>query len=417
MKRSAVAALAAAGLVAWGLLDRRDRRAIAADPAWDELRATVPHEEQEVRSTDGTRIHVEIYGPKDAPVIVLLHGWTQAIRFWNYQIRDLTDRFRVVAYDQRGHGRSGVPGELGQHAEALGDDLEAVLRAFVPEPQRAVIAGHSMGGISIAAWAARYPESVARRAAAVAMVNTGVREVEEHVAMLGRRAGGKVNTRLLRPLLIAPLPLRRRIDPLAFRVARYVALGRGASPGLVAFVHENVVATTPRARAGVIRAFRGLDLSQALANLTVPVAVISGGDDRLFPAWHARFMASQLPNIVDYVEIRGSGHVSPLEMPAEVNRRLRRLATVYLASYAGSGPNEGGSGDASSGTEYTEAADSVEDSIEDSVDEAVADDGRASTAADPIVTVPLTVPPSSTRRRDARMSPTSVPEPPTVNRA
>src|SRR5437870_5230556 len=411
MKRSAIAVtLAATGLIAWKLQDRRDRRAVAADPAWADLHATLPHAEREVRSADGTRIHVQLYGPPDGPTIVLVHGWTQAIDFWNYQIRDLTDRFRVIAYDQRGHGRSGAPGALGQVPAALADDLEAVLETFIPDSQQALVAGHSMGGITIAGWAVRYPETVARRAAAVAMINTGVREIDEHVTVLGRRAGGRVNRVLLRPILTTPLPVRRRLDPLAFRVTRHFATGRNASAGLVAFVHELGVGTSARARAGVIRAFADLDLTPALANLTVPVAVISAGADRLFPAWHARVMASELPNIVDYVEIPGSGHVSPLEAPDEINRRLRRLATTYLESYAGSGPNEGGSGEVSSGTEYTEAAGVA-------VDDTSGDADLSSIAAAPMVTAPLTVPPSSTRRREARMSPTSVPEPPTVNRA
>ena len=418
MKRSrAAAGLAAAGLIAWVVQGRRDRRAVAADRATADLHAPLPHENGEARSADGTRIHVEVYGPPNAPTIVLVHGWTQAIRFWNYQIRDLSDRYRVVAYDQRGHGQSSPPGELGQVPAALGDDLEAVLQAFVPEPQRALIAGHSMGGITIAAWAGRHPESVARRAAAIAMVNTGVREVEQRATVLGRRAGARFNTVLLRPLLATPLQVPRRLDPVAFRVTRRIAAGRGASAGVVAFVHELAVGTTPHARAGVIRAFTGLDLTTALANLTVPTAVIGAGADRLFPAWHARFMASQLPNIVDYMEIAGVGHMSPLEAPEEVNRRLRRLATTYLESYAGSGPNEGGSGELSSGTEYTEAAGSTVDEASEAASGAGSDVDRSSATAAPMVTLPLTVPPSSTRSRDARMSPTRVPEPPTVNRA
>ena len=69
-------------------------------------------------------------------------------------IRALSERgFRVVAYDQRGHGHS-EPARGGDYAiERFGEDLEAVLSTCVPSGQRAVVAGHSLGAMSIAAWA------------------------------------------------------------------------------------------------------------------------------------------------------------------------------------------------------------------------------------------------------------------------
>lgn len=63
-----------------------------------------------VRSADGTRINVEEYGPQDAPTVVLIHGWTCKTLFWAPLIHELGGEFRVVAYDQRGHGRSETPG-------------------------------------------------------------------------------------------------------------------------------------------------------------------------------------------------------------------------------------------------------------------------------------------------------------------
>ena len=59
--------------------------------------------------SDGTRLHAEVFGPEDGYPIVLAHGITCAIRVWAYQIADLATDYRVIAYDHRGHGRSGVP--------------------------------------------------------------------------------------------------------------------------------------------------------------------------------------------------------------------------------------------------------------------------------------------------------------------
>lgn len=63
----------------------------------------------EVHSADGTRIHTEVFGPDDGYPIVLAHGITCAIRVWANQIADLARDYKVIAYDHRGHGRSGVP--------------------------------------------------------------------------------------------------------------------------------------------------------------------------------------------------------------------------------------------------------------------------------------------------------------------
>ena len=54
-------------------------------------------------------IHTEVFGPEDGYPIVLAHGITCAIRVWANQITDLARDYRVIAYDHRGHGRSGVP--------------------------------------------------------------------------------------------------------------------------------------------------------------------------------------------------------------------------------------------------------------------------------------------------------------------
>ena len=87
---------------------RRARRRALASPHRPAALALPPVRGQLVRSEDGTELHVETFGPADGPVVLLVHGWTCAIRFWNAQVRTLAKEFRVVAFDLRGHGRSGA---------------------------------------------------------------------------------------------------------------------------------------------------------------------------------------------------------------------------------------------------------------------------------------------------------------------
>src|ERR1700733_15166522 len=86
----------------------------------------------------------EVFGPEDSYPIVLAHGITCAIRVWAYQIAELAGDFRVIAFDHRGHGRSGIPRRGGYSLSHLAADVDAVLDATLRPGERAVIAGHSM---------------------------------------------------------------------------------------------------------------------------------------------------------------------------------------------------------------------------------------------------------------------------------
>lgn len=90
-------------------------------------------------------LHTRVFGPQDGYPIVLSHGFTCAIRVWDYQIADLTADYRVIAFDHRGHGRSGLPPRGGYSLSHLASDLDAVLEATLRPGERAVLAGHSMG--------------------------------------------------------------------------------------------------------------------------------------------------------------------------------------------------------------------------------------------------------------------------------
>src|ERR1700685_296536 len=104
-------ALAASGIAAAtagaAVLQRRHLRRISADPAFSILGAFAAGETLAVTSADGTELHTEAFGREAGPTIVLIHGWTEAIRYWTYVIAALQDEFRIVAYDLRGHGHSG----------------------------------------------------------------------------------------------------------------------------------------------------------------------------------------------------------------------------------------------------------------------------------------------------------------------
>ena len=318
----------------WETQRRLDARRIAADPEAAELERRPVGRAVEVVSADGTRLHAEVFGPDDAPTVVLAHGWLCSIRFWQYQLRDLSRDLRVVAYDQRGHGRSQAPHGGAYSADALADDLEAVLQATLPPGRRCVVAGHSMGGMTVVSWAGRFPDRVRERLAAAMLVSTGMGDLLAQAVILRPRWLAPVHAALSPHALGSSLPWPGSSTPLSHRLVRHFALDRSASPARVAFCERIVLECPAPVRGGFGRALSRLDLYESVPRLTVPTTVVVGETDRLTPPWHARRLAQSLPALVELVELPHVGHMAPVEAPDAVTARLRALVEDHLVAHA-----------------------------------------------------------------------------------
>ena len=328
MRRSTAAAIAGAGAAAWGAAALADRRRIRRDPAHAALCAPLHGRRVRVTGADGTELEAEVFGPEDAPAVVLAHGWTCARRFWTLQIQALAGEHRVIAYDQRGHGDSATPAGGDWSVEAIGGDLERVLDATLEPGERAVIAGHSLGGMTIAAWA-RTRGGAADRASAVAFLNTGMGDlIDEALLLRAPTPLAAVRGAAGRALLSASLPMPARSSPLAHRAVRAIAFGPGASPATVAFGERMVLECRREVRAGHGRTIAQLDLHDAAAHVDVPAVVVAGSRDRLTPPVHAERLAGDLPQLHRYVKVDGSGHMTPLERPQVVNELLTELSAA-----------------------------------------------------------------------------------------
>jgi pimeloyl-ACP methyl ester carboxylesterase len=284
-----------------------------------------------VVSADGTRIAYEEHGPRDAPLVVLSHGWTCSTRFWAPVLHRLGGDLRVVAYDQRGHGRSEVPGQRSRYStEALADDLEAVLERVVPAGQRAVLVGHSMGGMTLMAAAGR--PAVDERAAAVLLASTGSsRLVEGSMVCPAFVRGPRARAAFHRALLHSSAPLGPR-GPVLRAALKYGVLAPGAGRPEADATTRIVLACHRKPRAAWGHVLSSLDLDARLGQLTAPTAVLVGTADRLTPPAHAGRLAEALPNCLGVVELPGHGHMTPLEAPEAVAGTVRDLVRDHLAA-------------------------------------------------------------------------------------
>jgi pimeloyl-ACP methyl ester carboxylesterase len=324
----ASAAVGAGALAAGIALQQRFKKQIAEDPEREALADPPKGRSLEVRSPDGTVLHAELFGPEDGPTVVLAHGWTESLQYWIYQIRGLSERgLRVVAYDLRGHGDSHPAVDDDYSIDRFGEDLEAVLSTVLAEGAKAVIAGHSLGAMAIAAWAENH--DVHRHAAAAALINTGVGDlIAEQLLLPVPSIAQALNKAVaIHGFLGNRAPLPRFSTPLTAAGIRYIAFGPAATPAQVAFFERMLIACPPDVRANVGIAMSELELHDALPRLDVPTAVIAGEVDRLTPPSHACRIAEMLPTLERLTILDETGHMAPLERPSAVTRILLKLAS------------------------------------------------------------------------------------------
>ncbi|MET9783220.1 alpha/beta fold hydrolase [Nocardiopsis alba] len=284
-------------------------------------------QELQVHSADGTRLHVEVRGPADGPTVVLSHCWSTSLASWGPVVRRLDENLRVVLYDQRGHGRSQTPlTRAGYGTGKLADDLCAVLEATVPEGEKVLVAGHSMGGMTIMASA---PRAVFRdRVAAVLLTNTGCTDLARRSTAIP--LPGPLGTLGSRIFLTAPLPLGPA-NPVSARIFKYLVMGGGADKATrrlcARLVHD--CGGVPRGEWG--RVLTTLDLDDSVRRITAPTIVVGGTEDKLTPLWHARHIGDLVQNLEEVREIPGLGHMGPLEAPEVLAELVDKLVVAHVA--------------------------------------------------------------------------------------
>lgn len=293
-------------------------------------------ERSEITLADGVRLHVETSGPVDAPVtVVLLHGWCLDRRTWRQQVAALAEMGRkaprVIAYDTRGHGRSGATRLRSATLAQLGDDLAEVVRRFAPSGP-VVLAGHSMGGMTIMEYAHRHPGEFASRVAGLLFVSTTAEGhthtrygLPRHVATV-LRAGETLGAGLLaRSGAWCP---HRAVLPALRPALRWLLFG-DECPEDALRLTERSVARAPLRSIGGFRSSIGtqqrLDtLAQLAERGDMPAAALVGDQDRLTPPACAESIAGALP-CTELQVLPGGGHMLPLERPEAVSTALTTI--------------------------------------------------------------------------------------------
>ena len=286
-----------------------------------------------VTTDDGVPLHVEVdEGPKGALTVVFSHGFTARLAEWELQRAAVRDRARLVLWDQRGHGRSGWTRLTKATIDRTGRDLGNVLDATTPSGP-VVLAGHSMGGMSILALARQRPEVFGSRVVGVFLLATSAGGLVQ-TGLLGRLITVVRRTGLL-PLYLrllqwlAPLleRFRRRGSAIGRRVTRRLLFGRDdADPQLVRLVQGLLEETPFPVTMAFYATFLEHDESAALQVLRrVPVTVVAATHDRLTPVGHGRRIAEVIGESAELVVVPGAGHSDNLTNTQLVDEALLSL--------------------------------------------------------------------------------------------
>lgn len=267
--------------------------------------------ERDLVMDDGAIISLTDAGPRDGAPIILIHGWVNDRRVWSDIAPRLVERgHRVIAYDQRGHGRSRV-GTDESTISRLGDDLFAVLDQL--DVRDAVVAGHSMGGMATQAMLIDHRDQT--RVKSIVLVATGAAGVglPKRVQALGAAVIGW-----------------QRGDSFVARDAIGTAIVRGAfgaaaRPEHILTCRDMLLGTPVDVRLAFFAAMNVMDLRDGLGNVELPTAIIVGTRDTLTPPARARVINAAISGSTLDV-LPGRGHMLPWEAPDEVTHLIEVAA-------------------------------------------------------------------------------------------
>lgn len=239
-------------------------------------------------------------------VLLFLHGLGLTRTSWDPQLRDLSDRWRCVAWDMPGYGMSSPVKLL--TFKAIADAVASLLDML--EVQQAHICGLSFGGQQALHFALDHPERVASLILADTSAAFGVDGTDPDAWLEAR---------------LAPLDVGLTPADIAEQVLCSVAGPEFGGDNLAAAVasFERISAAGLRAACECIPTH---DVRDRLGEITVPTLVIVGELDNETPLVYSRYLADRIQGS-ELVVIGGVGHLSPCEAPEEFNATVRRFLT------------------------------------------------------------------------------------------
>jgi 3-oxoadipate enol-lactonase len=247
---------------------------------------------------DGARLWYTIDGRDDAPAVLLIHSLGTSHALWDAQLPTLVDRFRLIRYDARGHGKSSAPpGEF--TIEQLGRDALAVLDAA--GVQTATICGVSIGGLTSIWLGQNAHDRVSRLVLANTAARIGTSDVWSERMQFVRESGIEIAAEQAIPRWFTDAFREEHPDI----VARFLAIARSCP--LDSYI-------------AACAALRDADLRRDLHRVTVPTLVVAGSKDESTTVADGAYLRDNIPEA--RMEVLNASHLSNVERSAEFSALL-----------------------------------------------------------------------------------------------
>ena len=245
--------------------------------------------------TNGIRTYYEVSG--DGRPIVLIHGVTFDHTMWDPQISHFQERYRVLAYDVRGHGRS-EGSDRNYTIDLLADDLRALLdHLHIEKP---IVCGLSMGGMIAQIFAAKYPDALS------ALV------IADSVGSMSHTLQER-SMKLLFPRFV----VKRLIHFMPQFTYLFLWFFRGMDPEVKDLFRRSLIDFDREELLKLMDCFHDFDSTDELSRITVPTLIIVG-EKELMGYSHTKRMASLIEDSL-IAKIPGAFHLSNLENPEDFN--------------------------------------------------------------------------------------------------
>ena len=252
-------------------------------------------------NVNGIETYYEVHGKEGAPWLVFSHSLACSVRMWDGEIAKHKDRFRVLAYDTRGHGQSAAP--KGPYTlEQLADDLKALLTHLKIEKPHFV--GLSMGGMIGQTAALKYPGLFG----SMTLCDTTSRYPAEAAPMWAERIR-VAESKGMEPLVQATLE------------RWFTESFRNNSKDKVERVAALIRSTPVAGYAGCCAAIPKINVTSRLKEVRTPTLVICGNDDPATPPSMAREIQENIPG-AKLSLIPQAAHLANIEQPETFNRAL-----------------------------------------------------------------------------------------------
>ena len=240
---------------------------------------------------DGCTLAYRFDGPEQAPILLLSNSLGTDMNMWGPQMAAWTRQFRVLRYDQRGHGRSAAP-DGGYSMDRLGRDVIELLDAL--DVGTVDFCGLSLGGMTGQWIAIREPARLRK----LVLANTS--------AFMGPPANWDARISMVLEQGMAPLAQAS--------VERWFTQSFATSePEAIAPIAAMLQATDPRGYAGCCAAIRDMDMRRLIRLIETPTLIIGGSQDPATPPPHSEALARGIRNAE--LTMVAAAHLSNVELP------------------------------------------------------------------------------------------------------